>query len=80
MLGHDDVSEKSEIVPFADFVQDFQEEIARSRGAQEREAAITTERNEMQVAEAVEAFEVALHSREPRRPLKTKGSGTQRVT
>ena len=80
MLGHDNVSEKSEIVPFTDFVQKFQEQMRALSGAQEREAAITTERNEMQVTEAIEAFEEALHSRETRRPLKTKGSGTQRVT
>ena len=79
MLGHDDVSEKSESFRSRTSFKIFRKRL-RARGGAEREAAITTERNEMQVAEAVEAFEVALHSREPRRPLKTKGSGTQRVT
>jgi hypothetical protein len=38
-----------------------------------------TKKSPTSPAGALEAFEVALHSREPRRPMKTKGSGTWSV-
>jgi hypothetical protein len=50
MLGHDHQADERELIVRTDFVEDFDEEIARSDGSEEREAAVATARDEVKLA------------------------------
>jgi hypothetical protein len=49
MFGHEDHADQQELVLRAQLVEDFQENVASPRGAQQREATVTTAGGEVQV-------------------------------
>lgn len=61
MLGHDDQTDQRELVVRAEFAEDFDEEGARADGAEERESAVTTAGDEVEVALTVAALESFSH-------------------
>jgi len=63
----------AQVVSVADVAQDIEEEGARGLGAQQRQAMITTARDEVQVVEAVAAFEAIFQAR-PRTLQTRKGA------
>lgn len=61
MFGHDDHADQQELVLRAQLVEDDQENVASPCGAQQREAAVTTAGDEVQVLVAVTSFQTILH-------------------
>jgi hypothetical protein len=77
MLRHDHISNKTEGMSVADFIQDFYEMVSRPSRPEQWPPPITTERDEMQIAMSVMPFErVAHREKNKTRTLKPEGCGT----
>ena len=73
MFGHHHVAEQREIVSVAHVGQDTQKQRARCLRAEQRQAMVTAARDEVQLAQAVAAFEAVFHAR-PRTLHTPKGA------
>src|SRR6185437_2497540 len=62
VLGHHHIPDQSEIVAVAHLRKDFQEQIACSRPAQQRLAAIATASNKVEMSLSIPALQPVLHS------------------
>jgi hypothetical protein len=62
VLGHNYIANDDELIAIAHLLQHGQKEVATARGAKQRLSAITTAGNEMKVAGAVVAPEIAPHA------------------
>lgn len=63
VLGHDHVTDEGEAVPVADFAKHLHEDIPGANRAEQRQASIAGEGNEMQMAAPVVANEFVGHER-----------------
>jgi hypothetical protein len=61
VFGHDDAAEEGEIVVIADVVENAKESVASCGCVEKGQTAITTESDEVEVAEAVAALELFRH-------------------
>jgi hypothetical protein len=61
VFGHHDVTDEFEPVPGSDLTENSDESVAGADGTEERKAPVATERDEVQVAEAVDALETLGH-------------------
>ena len=61
VLGHDDVADKLEPVLCSDLTENLNKGAAGARRAEERKTPVTTKRDEVQVAETVDALETLRH-------------------
>ena len=61
MLGHHDVADEFEVILASRFAQSPNERVSRWCGAQKRQAAVATERDEMQMAETIGALQAFRH-------------------
>jgi hypothetical protein len=57
VFGHDHVTHELESVPCSDLTENLNKGVASAHCPQERETPVATERDEVQVAEAVNALE-----------------------
>ncbi len=85
VLRHDHVSNNKETILPANSFQDTEKQIAAARGAQQRQAAIATEGDEMQVAVTVIALGVGRHAEQSTPGMipqtsKTGSSGAPPIT
>jgi hypothetical protein len=71
VLGHHDVADDRELIAVPHFVEDDKENVAGVRASKKPKSALTTEGNEVEVPEAVAAFEVFGHV-ETKTKTKTK--------
>ena len=75
MLGHDYVADEFESVAVSDLAKDLDKNIPCAGTAKKRQPTIATERNEMQMAEAVDAFQTLRHVRTKGPTLPHRGLG-----
>ena len=73
MLRHHHLPDQPELVPAANFLQDFHKLIARPSRSKQWPPPITTESNEMQIALSVMPSKSIAHPTKPA-PLKPKGA------
>src|SRR5580693_1133486 len=77
MLRHNDISNETEPMSAANFIQDFHETVSRPSRPEQWPPPITTERDEMQIAMSVMPFERIAHRKKTKtRTLKPEGCGT----
>ena len=73
MLRHDDVTDESEAVASANFLEDLHGKIPGASGGQKRPSLVTAKGDEVKIAASGEALEILGHRREERPTLsKTK--------
>ena len=63
VLWHHDVAHQGKLETFPHFAKNLAEEISCARGTQERQSAITTEGNEMEMPPAEDADQMFDHGR-----------------
>lgn len=68
MLRHDDVADKLEPVLCSDLTENLNKGAAGARRAEERKTPVTTKRDEVQVAETVDALETLRHDDRTKSP------------
>jgi hypothetical protein len=71
VLGHDDVADQLGIIFFPDRVENLEENVSRARRAEKGKTTITTEGEEVQVAESVDTFEALRHDWQAKGPTLT---------
>ncbi len=68
VFGHHHVTDELESVSCSDLTENLNKGVASAHCSQERETPVATEGDEVQVAEAVDAFETLRHESESNSP------------
>ena len=68
VLGHDDVTDELEPVLCSDLTENLNKGVTGARRAEERKTPVATERDEVQVAETVDALETFRHDNGTKKP------------
>ena len=72
VLGHDHVAEQGEVIAVAHISQDFQKEVTGARRGEQRLSAVTTAGDEVEMSQAVTAFQTMLDQVEPPHSLQNR--------
>jgi len=76
VFGHDDVADELETISISHLTENLDERVSRARRAEKRESAVTTEAEEMQMVETVDALESFGHNGDTTNPtLRTRCEG-----
>src|SRR5208282_6595014 len=82
VLGHDYIAHQQKAVALAHLAERLDEQVPRSHSSKKGKAAITTERQEMEMSLSIVAFQLITHLGKPPHPLleRHKGCGTPTPT
>jgi hypothetical protein len=65
VIGHDYVSDEQEFVAFPNLAERLHEKVSCPHGAQQRQPAIATKSEEVQISASIVAFETFWHNQNP---------------
>ncbi len=68
VFRHDCIPHQREAVAISNFAENLHEEVSRASGTQQRQAPVTTARDEVQVALSVPPFQSFGHGEHPQKP------------
>ena len=80
VFGHDDVTDKLEPVPCSDLAENLNKGVAGPHRPEEWKTPVATERNEVQVAETVNALETLRHDNGTKSPTCRRSDGGRPAT